>query len=126
MSQGPTIMRVIFWIGAPFRVVIFCVGFVVLATMGLLRTNEDWDDLISILLGRREGCAMTAPSSKRERERKPRFNQRGKCDYCHKRRLLNKRSQFCRECWENWNQVVDEHFDGDPFAPLKYAAERVR
>ncbi len=48
---------------------------------------------------------------------------RGKCDYCHLRRLIGKETKFCDECLYEWNRVVDEHFDGDPFYPLKVAME---
>jgi hypothetical protein len=44
---------------------------------------------------------------------------RGKCDYCHKRRIIGNRTEFCRECLIEWDRVVDKYFDGDPFYPLK-------
>jgi hypothetical protein len=47
---------------------------------------------------------------------------RGKCDYCHKRRLVGRKTKFCDECYYEWNRVVDKYMDGDPFWPLKAAA----
>lgn len=45
------------------------------------------------------------------------------CEYCLKRRLVGRETRFCDECLYDWNVVVDEHFDGDPFYPLKIAME---
>jgi hypothetical protein len=46
---------------------------------------------------------------------------RGKCDHCHKRRLIGKDTLFCDECLYEWNRVTDKYMDGDPFLPLKVA-----
>ena len=45
---------------------------------------------------------------------------RAKCDYCGKRRMLD-RSGFCKECVEHWIMVVDKYMDGDPLTALVYA-----
>jgi hypothetical protein len=51
---------------------------------------------------------------------------RGKCDYCGNRRLVGKKTRFCDECVHEWNRVVDEHFDGDPFYPLRMVMDQCR
>ena len=47
---------------------------------------------------------------------------RGKCDYCHKSRMVSTETQFCRECFEHFNCVTNKYFDGNILAPLKAAA----
>ena len=46
----------------------------------------------------------------------------GECDYCHDFKPLRKSGDFCKECREEAKRIVDKYFDGDWYAPLRYAA----
>ena len=46
----------------------------------------------------------------------------GECDFCHKFKVVNPRTKFCRECKEHWDMVVEKYLDGNPLTPLKAAA----
>ena len=48
---------------------------------------------------------------------------RGNCDYCGKRRMIGKRTQFCRECEGDIQYTVEKYFDDDPFAPMRAVEE---
>ena len=50
---------------------------------------------------------------------------RAKCDSCGEVKRVNKTTGICLACRNKFREVVDEFFDGDALAPLKYAlAER--
>lgn len=44
----------------------------------------------------------------------------GKCDYCGEVKRINKKTKFCAACVRQFNETVDEFFDGNPLAPLEY------
>lgn len=46
---------------------------------------------------------------------------RGKCDYCNKKRLVNRKTKFCDECYYEWNLGVDKYMDGNPFTVFEAA-----
>lgn len=49
----------------------------------------------------------------------------GRCDYCGEVKRINKKTKFCAECVRQFNETVEKYFDGDPFLPLKVAAEEL-
>ncbi len=50
----------------------------------------------------------------------------GICEMCKLRTRINKELKVCAPCRRNFNETVDEFFDGDPFLPLKVAMKEIR